>query len=296
MSKIALVTDSTSDLDLDFAKDRGVRIIPLRVHIDGQAFLDGIDLQREDLVRYLETSDILPTTSQPSPGDFVAIYEDLAREGYDAVISLHLSQELSGTVNGARLAADQVKSAIDVRVYDSRTATAGLGLQIMRLVAYLEKDPDLNRACGFLEDLIGHTKVFFLLGSLDSLAKGGRIGQAAYLVGSLLQVKPVLVLEDGVISVYDKLRTRKISRAIGYLVDLMEENDDDLFKKKGAWLIGFNNDCLGTELKNQLQERGLETSYPDFQIGTVVTTHIGLDAVGIFLVTTEGDYSHVFKE
>lgn len=296
MSRIAIVTDSTSDLPKGLAEKLKVHIVALTVHMGGNDYIDGIDLTKEEMLAYLCSDAQLPTTSQPTPADFVKIYENLAHEGYDAIISLHISEELSGTVNGARIAAEKVQDLIDVRVYDSRSATAGLGIQILQLVDYLEHDANLERACRFIEDVIDHTKVYFLLGSLDNLAKGGRIGKASYMVGTLLQVKPVLVLEDGVIAVYDKLRTRRSARAISYLVDLLNQKTDEMGgSDKVVWLTGFNNEELGLELIKQLEASGWKSNLPEFRMGTVVSTHIGLDAVGIILSGTKGEYPYGSK-
>lgn len=295
MPKIAIVTDSTADLRPEQVQDLGIHVVPLTVHMGDADYLDGVELKEADLLAYLKSEAPLPTTSQPSPADFVDLYRRLAQEGYDGIISVHISEEMSGTINGARIAADQVQKEIPVRVFDSRSATAGLGIQILRLADYLKKDPDFDRACRFLESLIGHTKVYFLLGSLDNLSKGGRIGKASYLVGSLLQVKPILRLENGVISVHDKLRTRKNARALSYLVNLLDDGYETFRARDGKWLVGYNNDALGQELKAMLAAQGFEPDYPDMRMGAVVSTHIGMDAVGIFISTTEGDDSHVTK-
>lgn len=292
MANVFLVTDSTADLSDEMVDEIGVRVIPLTVTIDGKDYLDRQDISNLEIYEHLKVCEELPKTSQPSPSDFIEMYRACKEAGADAVISMHLSEELSGAVNGARLAADQLKDEIPVHVFDSRTATLGLGIQVYLLSKFMKKTTDLQMMLNYTQDIIENTAIYFLLGSLDNLSKGGRIGKAGYLIGSLLGIKPTLLLRDGVIQVHDKIRTTKNEKAIRHLLDVREAQIAG--DKSTYWALGYNNMALLDAMYAELDRRGVDYSdYLLFELGSVVSIHIGLDAVGFVMVQPKGEYSNV---
>ena len=205
MDKIRIVTDSTADLPEEIINKYKIKVIPLSFIIDGKVYHDLVDISREEYYRELMNCKEFPTTSQPTPAEFLDAYNELIAEGAEKIISIHLSSDLSGTVKGAQMTAQMVKNA-EVCVIDSRTATMGLGLIVLATAKVIAAGADFNEAVRTANQAVEKSDLFFLLDSLDNLQKGGRIGKAGYLVGSLLNIKPVLRLHDGEIHAFDKVR------------------------------------------------------------------------------------------
>ena len=184
----AIVVDSTADLPEDLAQDPSITIVPLTVFFGQEAFLDWVELKPEQFYEKLATAPELPKTSQPSVGTFLQVYRRL-RERYERVYSIHLSAELSGTYASACLAQAEVDG---VTVIDSRLATGATALLVDRLIDRLEQgvpEADFNACIShYLEDMT----FLFLPTTLDYLHKGGRIGRASHLMGTMLNLKPVL--------------------------------------------------------------------------------------------------------
>lgn len=285
--RIAIVTDSTADIPQNLAESLNIKVIPLSVHFGGRAYLDRIDISNEEFYSYIGTAKTLPTTSQPSPAQYLDVYRACKEEGAERVISMHISSEMSGTYQGAKLAAEMIKDEIPVEVIDSRTVTIGLGLQVVSLAQYLQDHPDASwdDVLECVQAIIKKTRIYFLLDTLDNLQKGGRIGKASYLVGSILNIKPVLVVEDGFISAYEKIRGKKIEKAVDHLTDIVVKMIDPT--KTLHIVLGYNNEAYLDILKNSLlpklvahlDDQGIA---PDsYELGSVVTTHIGLGGIGV---------------
>ncbi len=281
LSKIAIVTDSTADLPESVVEKYDIHVVPLIVSYDGRSYLDRVDNSNEEFYKYIETASSLPKTSQPTPAQFLDTYKKCKEDGYEKIISIHLSGELSGTCTGAHMAADLMQDDIEIEVVDSRTATMGLGLQVATLAKFILENQDLpfQDVMTRVHEMVKKTEIYFLLDSLDNLEKGGRIGKASYLVGSVLSIKPILVLKEGVIQVNDKIRSRKPEKAIDHLTDVIVEHIDT--EKELFIVLGYNDNTSFLErLEDNLKERLSHEQFEAFQLGSVVTTHIGLGAVG----------------
>lgn len=290
MSKIVIVTDSTADISREVADRLGIVVIPLTVHFEDKSYLDRIDISNQEFYKHLKTCKTLPTTSQISPGVFLETYQRLADEGFEEIISVHLAKTLSGTVDSARIASQMVSDKIKVTVVDSLTATMGLGNFVTYLAKLISENAPMTKLQQALIEVPQKTSLYFLLDSLDNLEKGGRIGKASYLLGSILNIKPILRLEEGVIEGYDKVRGSKENKALIRLADIVAQKIDP--SKKLYASFGYNDRReSGKQLKKLLQERGIETDEASWQeIGSVVSCHIGLGAVGIafFQLDEEG--------
>lgn len=284
---IAIVTDSTADIPQTLVDDLNIKVIPLTVHFGGKAYLDRIDITNEKFYDYIATAKTLPTTSQPSPAQYLDVYRACKAEGAERILSIHLSSEMSGTFQGAKLAAEMCKDEIPVEVVDSRTVTIGLGLQVVTLARYVKEHPDLSweALMARVKDVVQKTRIYFLLDSLDNLQKGGRIGKASYLVGSILNIKPILVVEDGFIGAHEKVRGKKIEKAIARLNETVVDMIDPA--KKLYFTLGYNDDAYLHILEESFlpmlaDKPGLESQrLENFELGSVVTTHIGLGGFGI---------------
>ena len=284
---VAIVTDSTADIPQHLVDALNIKVIPLAVHFGGRAYLYRIDISNDAFYEYIGTAKTLPTTSQPSPAQYMDVYRACKAEGAEKIISIHLSSEMSGTYQGALLAADMVKDEVDVTVIDSRTVTIGLGLMVVLLAQYVQNHQDVTWEAlrAHIDDMTKKMRIYFLLDTLDNLQKGGRIGKASYLVGSILNIKPILVVEDGFIGAHEKVRGKKIEKAIEHLsntvVAMMEPN------KKLYYTLGTNNDDYLQLFEKSLlpklaaHQLGEVERLPNFELGCVVTTHIGLGGFGI---------------
>lgn len=284
---IAIVTDSTADIPQRLVEELNIKVIPLSVHFGGRAYLDRIDISNQEFYNYIGTAKTLPTTSQPSPAQYVDVYRACKEEGAERIVSMHISSEMSGTYQGAKMAADMVKDEIPVEVVDSRTVTIGLGLAVVTLARFIKDHPSASweDILAQIESLVKNTRIFFLLDTLDNLQKGGRIGKASYLVGSILNIKPILVVEDGFIGAHEKIRGRKIEKAIDHLTDTVMSMIDP--KKTLYFALGSNDDDYlrlleASFLPKLAANPDFETERLDnFALGCVVTTHIGLGGFGI---------------
>lgn len=280
MSNIRIVTDSTADLSQEIVEQYGIIVVPLTVLIEGKSYLDRVNIDNETFYGMLRGAKELPTTSQPSPAVFAQVYQSLAAEGVKEIISIHISSDLSGTVQSARLAQNMVVDQVKVTVIDSRSATMGLGLVVLSAAKALNEGRTLQETLLLLEMIVEKLDLLFLLDSLDNLQKGGRIGKASFLVGSLLNIKPILRLKDGVIHAYEKVRGNKENKALERLIDVLAEKIDP--QKKVYCAMGYcDNKETAEYIANRLQEKINCDDFVFMQIGNVVITHIGMGAVGM---------------
>ncbi len=218
MSRVAVVTDSTAALTPQGAADLGVHVVPLHVLIDGEVFSEGVDIDT-DAVLESQRRRRAVSTSRPSPAALLALYEELAAQGAQEIVSAHLSAQLSGTCDAAQLAARD--APVPVHVVDSRSAGAGLGLAVADGVRLATQGASAAQVAAVIERRARAATVLFYVHSLDHLRRGGRIGAAAGLLGGALAIKPLLALVDGHIEPVERLRTS--ARAVARLTELAAE-------------------------------------------------------------------------
>ena len=219
MKPVTIVTDSTAGLPADLAARHGLRVIPVWVHSGERSYRDGVDLMPNQFYPMQAGAPALPTTSQPSVGEFLEVYRELAREA-EAIVSVHISTELSGTVASA-LAARQMFHDVPVHVVDSRSTSIGLGLIALAAAHAAAAGQDGKQVAAAAKRLVPRTNVIFVVDTLEYLRKGGRIGGAAALAGSLISVKPILHIHEGRIDALDKVRTRR--KALDRLMGIIAE-------------------------------------------------------------------------
>jgi DegV family protein with EDD domain len=269
MPGFRVVTDSTADVPAEWCERFGIEVVPLRVLFGSESFRDRVDLTADQFFDRLRASDRLPTTSAPSPGDFAAVYERLSRE-CDGVVSIHISGDLSGTVEAARVGASSVEG-FPVHIVDSRCVTMSLAYLCR---AAIEADT-LDAAVRAVEERIPKQGILALLDTLRYLEMGGRIGRAQALVGTVLDLKPILALADGKVVPLDRVRTR--AKAIPRLVERLRQ---DLPVERVA--VMHAQAPADAERVRAL----LAAELPDVQVdvgelGAVLGTHVGPGAVGI---------------
>ena len=218
MSKIAVVVDSTSDLPAAERERFGLTMVPLNVHFGDEVLRDNLDITPTQFLERLAMSRQLPTTSQPSPALFEDAFRALAKN-HDAVVAITLSSKLSGTYQSANIAAEAVSDVIRVEVIDSQSASVSLALQALRAAELAARSDDLDAVVQQLRAEIASYHLLFFADTLEFLQRGGRIGKAASMVGTVLKIKPLLRVDEGQVVPYERVRTR--SKAIDGLVDFV---------------------------------------------------------------------------
>lgn len=214
---VKVVTDSTSDIPAEVAQELGITVVPLYVHFGKETYQDGVDLSADEFYHKLVTEPELPKTSAPPAGAFIETYEKLAAET-DEIVSIHISTKLSATYNSALLGKDGMKVSCRVEVIDSLSATIGLGLIVIAAAKAALAGANLDEITAMVAQTVPMIHCIAIVDTLDYLYKGGRIGKAQALLGSALNIKPVLVIQDG--EVYPLGRVRGRSKALARLCEL----------------------------------------------------------------------------
>jgi DegV family protein with EDD domain len=215
MANIKVVTDSACDLTPSMTESHDVRVVPLTIRFGSEELVDRDELSIKEFWDRVITGPHMPETAAPSPGAFRQAYIDAAETGADGVVCITLSSGLSATFQAATTAAADLPVPIPVTVVDSQSVTMGLGLLVLAASDMSRDGRSLEDIATEIESLRDRTHVYGVLGSLDFLKKGGRIGGAAHLMGSILSIKPVIEIRDGVVEAESKQRTR--SRALQYV-------------------------------------------------------------------------------
>lgn len=279
--KTIIVTDSTADLTPSEIKEYGIQVVPMNIHFGKGSFKDDGPFSRERFFSKLANSPIRPTTSSPTISDFREVYEKTARKA-DSIISIHISRKLSDAFRRAQHAADMMLGRCRIHVIDSEVASLGLGLLVKHAAKMAQREEPFEEIIRTLRGMIDHVYVVFFVESLDYLEKGGRIGKAQALLGTMLNIKPMLILEEGEIEPLEKVRTR--ARAIEKLADFVAE-----FGHIESITI-MHNQSPNEELELLMERietvRREKVKVDVAQYGPILAAHIGPDAVG--LVVYEG--------
>jgi fatty acid kinase fatty acid binding subunit len=277
---VAVLTDSTAYLPAEVAHRLDVTVVPLLVVIGDRVGAEGVDVTPADVAVALTEGSVSVTTSRPSPQAFATAYaEVLARTGASALVSIHLSADMSGTAEAARLAAHG-QPDVDVRVVDSRSLAMGLGFPVLAAAEAAQAGASVDDVIAAAERCRERTRVLLAVDTLEHLRRGGRIGAAAGLLGTALAVKPILQVANGRLALREKVRTT--SRATRRLVELaVEEAADGPVDVAVHHLAAANR---AAELTRQLREQlpALASAYCS-EVGAVVGAHVGPGAVGVVI-------------
>ena len=217
---LRIVTDSAGDFPVDLLDRWNVTVVPAYVIVDDVSHRDGIDISADEFYQQLVSAARLPTTSQPTAADFEAVYRDLLGQGHE-VLSIHVSAKLSGTVNSAQQAKSSVGEDAPIEIIDSQLASMPMGLAVLDAAQLAEGSDSLSDLTAKVRSRLGSHQAFFVLDTLEYLAKGGRIGKAAAFMGSILSVKPILTLQDG--EVHPVERPRTVAKAQSRLIELVSQ-------------------------------------------------------------------------
>jgi DegV family protein with EDD domain len=277
---VAVVTDSTAYLPDDLVEQYGIEVVPLYVVLAGRSGREGREIGPQDVARALSTRGQQVSTSRPTPGDFVAAYRRCLSSGSDRVVSIHLSAELSGTWDAARLAAAQVGEHV-VTVIDSRSTAMGTGFAVLAAARAAADGAGAEEVADVARTTAAATRTYFVVDTLEHLRRGGRIGAAAAVLGSALAVKPVLHMVDGQVVPLEKVRTS--ARALNRLVQRAVETAGE-----GPASIAVHHlasreraDRLAAELRERLPNlRELHVS----ELGAAIGAHVGPGSLGIVVL------------
>jgi DegV family protein with EDD domain len=281
MKHIRIVTDSTADIPLQERQELGIEMVPLKIHIDHETFLDAVTLQAEDFYTRLPEAKALPTTSQPSPAEFMELYQRMTEEDPDVhIISIHVSSLLSGTYQSALLAKSMLEDNVNLTVVDSKSASYGIGVMVVA-AAKAAREGKSAEACIEIAEWTGRNcSVFFLVDTLEYLQKGGRIGKASAFFGTLLNIKPILTLDpDGIVTPLDKVRGQK--KAMNRIVELMHEK---LQPGPIDLVLAHANSRESLDQLYALIAQDFEIRSLKFvDVGPVVGTHAGPGTIAVFI-------------
>jgi len=203
---VRIVTDSTADLPPELAQEMGITVVPLNVHFGNDVFFDGVTIQADEFYQRLVSSPELPKTSQPSVGAFMEVYQGILKDA-DGIVSVHISSKVSGTVNSAQLAAAELSSSA-IEVVDTLQASLALGLIAIAAAKVAQSGASLEEVAAEAQSASERARFYGLVETLEYLEKGGRIGKAQAFLGSLLRIKPILSMHEGIAHPVEKARTR----------------------------------------------------------------------------------------
>jgi DegV family protein with EDD domain len=274
--KTAIVTDSTAYIPKELRESLNIHMIPLSVILGGETYREEIDITANEFYEEVVTQDKLPTTSQPPVGEFVELFEKLSRD-YDAVVSIHLSSGISGTYQGAVQAGEMV-DGIEVYAYDSEISCMIQGFYALEGAKLAREGKGAEEIVRLLDEMKESVQAYFMVDDLAHLQRGGRLSQAQAIIGSLLQVKPLLHFVDKVIVPFEKIRTRKkaLKRVEGLLEDAVKDG-----ASYQASIIHANREEEAVEWKKELSAKYPNVEFDVSYFGPVIGTHLGEGSMGM---------------
>jgi len=274
---IKIITDSICDVPKEYAERYGIKVMPLTVHFGDESYKDGIDLTLEEFLAKLEKAEVLPTTSQVTPGTFIEAFREETDRG-NKVIGIHGSSQLSGTYNSAVMAKEQIGGA-DIHVIDSMGITLGAGMMVIKAARLAEEGMEPEEIVREIEAVRENMKHLIIVDTLKYLQKGGRLSLSASVLGSILNIKPILTVVNGKLEVFEK--ARGIKKAITSVIETIKGNGWTLDGK----VIGINHiadlehmQMLEDELMREYNIREIIKG----EVGSVVATHGGPGAVALY--------------
>lgn len=279
MPRIRIVTDSTTDLPKETLAKYQVEVIPLTVYVDGEIYEDNVTIEPLEFIHKMKNSDELPKTSQPAVGVFVEAYDRLGEDG-DTIISIHMTSGMSGTYASAYAAAEM--SSSNVIVIDSQMISQALGFQVIEAAKMVQEGCSADQIVDHVKDIRNRTTLFVVVETLDNLVKGGRIGKATGWISTILSIKPIAIIEEGVYTPFAKVRT-----STQIIKRLMERFEQDILGKE-VTEIGIShadNLPLAERLREEIG-RITSTIVRIRPATPVITTHTGPGAIGFMYCTT----------
>ena len=274
MAGVRVVTDSSCDLPDAVVAELGIEVVPLTIRFGDEEFVDRRDLTPKEFWARSAASPVLPETAAPAPGAFEEAYRRAAGAGADGVVAVCLSSKLSATIQAAQLGAKALENDLRIEVADSLSVTMGLGQMVVDAARLARDGKSVDEIVGHVRDLVDRTRVYGALDTLENLKKGGRVGGAQALIGSMLSIKPIIEVRDGQVEPESKQRTR--TRALQYLLDKV--------KSQGAVdaLAMMHGDAPDAdEFLDRLAEFHPRDDIIVGEIGAVIGAHSGPRVIGV---------------
>ncbi len=273
---IRIVIDSTSDVTEEIIRKHNLKMVPLTVNFENESYLDKVELSSKDFFEKLGNSEKLPTTSQVSPGAFAEAFSEILLEG-DQVLGIFLASELSGTYDSARIAKDMIGSD-NIRIMDSKSVCLGAFTLILKAIELVEQNKDIDEIVDELEKMKDKIVAIAVLDTLKYLEKGGRLSKGQAVVGSLLNIKPILEIKDGKLTVLEKIRGRnKIAK---WVDEWIEKNNYDLSDKTVLLFYAQDRDSIKS-IRENFEENYKIKNIIEQEVGAVIGTHTGPGVLGI---------------
>lgn len=278
---VRVVVDSTSDIPRDRAQALGIEVAPLIVLFGDEEFRDGIDLSAEEFYRKLASTPVTPTTSAPSVGTFQEAYRKVIGEGADAILEISLASKLSATYGNAVQAARTVtaETGVPIEVIDSGTVSGGFGMPAEIIAGEARQGASLEQLKAHAQSMLARIRLYAALDTLEYLKRGGRIGSARALLGSLLNVKPLVEVREGQVLPVENVRTRsKAQERVGQIAAGQG-------KPEGVAVVR-SNDAVGEQF-DRVARTFWDGPIYEYVLGPVVGAHAGPGAGGIIIITQE---------
>ncbi len=274
---VKVVTDSTADIPVKVAQELDIAVVPLYIHFGQEVFQDGVDITTDEFYQRLTTENELPKTSAPSSGTFIEVYNKFAAETNE-IISIHISAKLSATYNSAVVSQNSIEADCQIKVIDSQLTTVALGLVVVIAAKAAQAGANLHEITELITQTISKTHCYATVDTLEYLHKGGRLGKAQTLLGSVLNIKPLITIQKG--EVYPLERVRGRSKAIARICDLIS-------KSNNPREIAIAHATTPSELESLAT--CIHSSFPDKQpyesiIGSTIGTYLGPGALAAALV------------
>lgn len=276
---IRIVIDSTSDVTDEIIKKYNIKMVPLTVNFENESFLDKVELNSKQFFEKLETAEKLPTTTLVSPGTFMEVFSDILLEG-DKVLGLFLASEFSGTYDSACMAKNMI-GRDDIYIIDTRSVCLGAFALILEAIELVQQNKDIEEIVKELEALREKVVAVAALDTLKYLEKGGRLSKGQAVVGTLLNVKPIVEIKDGKISVIEKIRGK--NKAVKWFDEWIEKNNYDLSNKTVLLFHGKAYEQLKM-LREAIEDKYKIKNIIEQEIGAVIGTHSGPGVLGIGFV------------
>ncbi|MCK9525105.1 MAG: DegV family protein [Limnochordia bacterium] len=279
--KIAIMTDSTSDIPRHIVEQYDIQVVPLRIVYKNAEYKDQVDISAEEVYRRLPIE--IPSTSLPSPADVLGLWEHLKEEGFTHVLAIHISSGLSGTGQLIENLSHQVDDLV-IKVIDSKNISMGLGYTVIEAARKLGQNASFDSVCAHVQETLAKMRVYFVLETLEYLTKGGRIGKVAGTLGQMLNLKPIITVnEEGVYTTHAKVRGRKKS------VDRMFETIKGHLAKPMHNVAVCHGAALGEaqELMERIKKHGNVAEVLMSHVSPVIGVHTGPGTLGFVVYPAE---------
>lgn len=273
MKPIYIVTDSTTDMTEEQIKKYGIHVVPLNIQIDNETYVDGVDIMPEEFLDLMANAEELPKSSQPAIGLLKNLYDELGKDGAK-IISIHMTGGMSGTAKSAESAAQM--SGADVTVIDSQFISHALAFQVIEAAEMAQNGHSVEEIVARVKEIQKATSLYVVVDKMDNLVKGGRVGKGRALLGSLLNIKPIAMLQDGVYTPVAQVRSHR--QVVRHLFKAFtEQTAGKIIKKVG--ISHAHGLAMAEPLKKLIEESGVKDVALTFTT-PIISTHTGEGAIG----------------